>query len=120
MTDATLFGLCGALVIGIGSYGLIAHANLVRRVLAFNLIGNGIFLLFGALATRTPEATDPVPQAMIITGIVVALAATAFAITLIIRLFETTGASTLSQGDCGDEAAVALPPASGDDDDNPR
>jgi len=107
MTAATLFGLCGAMVIGIGSYGLIAHANLIRRVLAFNLIGSGIFLLFGALASRAPDVTDPVPQAMVITGIVVALAATALAITLIVRLFEVTGESS-------------LPRPGGDDDADPR
>jgi len=107
VTGATLFGLCGALVVGIGCYGLVAHTNLVRRVLAFNLIGSGIFLLFGALASRAPDATDPIPQAMVITGIVVALAASALAITLIIRLFELTGRST-------------LPRAGGEDDADPR
>jgi len=107
VTAVTVFGLCGAGVIGIGVYGLLAHADLVRRVLAFNLIGSGIFLLFGALASRVPGGgADPVPQAMVITGIVVALAATALALTLIVRLFEETGRSSLP-GDGGGEDADA-------------
>jgi multicomponent Na+:H+ antiporter subunit C len=36
-----------------------------------------------------------VPQALVITGIVVAFAATALAVALLLRLFETTGAATL-------------------------
>jgi len=90
MISDLVFSLCGALVIGIGVYGFIAHANLVRRVLAFNLIGSGVFLLFGGL-TQTHGGADPVPQAMVITGIVVALAATALAVTLIVRLYDATG-----------------------------
>ena len=38
---------------------------------------------------------DPVPQAMVITGIVVAFSATALAVALVLRMFETTGDATL-------------------------
>lgn len=96
MTAALLFGICGALLVGIGVFGLIAQAHLLRRILAFNVIGSGIFLLFGASGYRSPElGADPVPQAMVITGIVVALAMTALAVTLAIRLFEETGRTNL-------------------------
>jgi multicomponent Na+:H+ antiporter subunit C len=37
-----------------------------------------------------------VPQAMVITGIVVAFAASALAVALVLRLFEETGQATLS------------------------
>jgi multicomponent Na+:H+ antiporter subunit C len=39
---------------------------------------------------------DPVPQAMVITGIVVAFAASALAVALALRLFGDTGRATLS------------------------
>jgi multicomponent Na+:H+ antiporter subunit C len=40
------------------------------------VLGSGVFLMFGAMAYRDPgPVADPVPQAMVITGIVVALAA---------------------------------------------
>lgn len=99
MTAATLFGLCGAALVGIGLYGLITNPEPLRKILAFNLLGNGVFLLFGAIARRaatTGIGGDPVPQAMVITAIVVAFAATALAIALVLRLFEQTGRSTLS------------------------
>jgi multicomponent Na+:H+ antiporter subunit C len=44
---------------------------------------------------------DPVPQAMVITAIVVAFAATAMAIALVLRLLDETGRTTLSSDDPG-------------------
>jgi multisubunit Na+/H+ antiporter MnhC subunit len=81
--SALLFALTGCALIGLGLYGFIVHAHLLRRILAFNVIGSGIFLLFGALGyLGIGQGTDPVPQALIITGIVVALSLTAFAVAL--------------------------------------
>lgn len=103
MTVALLFGLCAAVVIVIGTGGLLLRAHLLRRILAFNIVGSGIFLIFGSLGHRAPQlGADPVPQAMVITGIVVALAATALAITLALRLFEETGSSALPSERAGD------------------
>jgi multicomponent Na+:H+ antiporter subunit C len=99
MSAATLFGLCGAALVGLGLYGLIIHPQPLRKILAFNLIGSGVFLLFGVVARRGAAAGmsgDPVPQALVITGIVVAFSATALAVALLLRLFHTTGQATLS------------------------
>ena len=96
MTTAAIFGICAVTLIGIGAFGLVARTHLLRRIVAFNVLGSGVFLMFGALGNRDPAAlADPVPQAFVITGIVVALAATALAVSLIIRLFEETGKATL-------------------------
>ena len=102
MTAGTLAGLTGAMLIGLGLYGLLVHPHPLRKVLAFNLLGSGIFLVFGIIARKGSAAgfaADPVPQAMVITGIVVAFAATALAIGLILRLVETGGQATLEPGD---------------------
>jgi len=98
MSGAALFGLCGAAAIGLGLYGAIVHPQPLRRILAFNVLGSGVFLLFGVVARRGAAAgvsADPVPQAMIITGLVVAFAATAMAVALLLRLFAETGSATL-------------------------
>ncbi len=96
MSGATLYGLCAAALVGLGLYGVIVHPQPLRKILAFNLVGGGVFLLFGVFARRGAAAgmgADPVPQAMVITGIVVAFAATALAVALLLRLFaETDGA----------------------------
>jgi multicomponent Na+:H+ antiporter subunit C len=89
MTTGVLFGLCGAALIAIGAFALLAGPQLLRRILGFNMMGSGIFLLFGSLAARGASGSpDPVPQAMVITGIVVALAGTALALALAARLHD--------------------------------
>lgn len=86
----TLYALTGALLVAVGLYGFVVRPHMLRRVLAFNVIGSGIFLLFGG-AGQAPDGVDPVPQALIITGIVVALSLTAFAVAMIVRHAEETG-----------------------------
>ena len=93
MSTATMFGLCGAALVGLGLYGLIIDPQPLRKLLAFNVLGAGVFLLFGIVARRGAAgavAADPVPQAMVITGIVVAFAATALAVAIMLRLFQQT------------------------------
>jgi multicomponent Na+:H+ antiporter subunit C len=107
MSAATLAGLVGAALVGLGLYGLIVNPQPLRKILAFNLIGSGVFLVFGIVARGGAGAgfpADPVPQAMVITGIVVAFAASAVAVALILRLHEETGRVTL------DTAASPKPP----------
>jgi len=91
MSTATLFGLCSAALVGLGLFGIIVDPQPLRKILAFNLLGSGVFLLFGVVARRGAAAglqADPVPQALVITGIVVAFAATAVAVALVLRLFS--------------------------------
>jgi multicomponent Na+:H+ antiporter subunit C len=98
MNAVTLAGLCGAALVGLGLFGFVTHPHLLRKILAFNLLGSGVFMLFGAVARRGAAAgigADPVPQALVITGIVVAFSATALAVTLLLRLFKETGEATL-------------------------
>jgi len=95
----TLAALGASLLIGIGLYGLIVLPHPLRKIIAFNVMGSGVFMLFGALARRGAGAgfgADPVPQALLITGIVVAFAATALAIALVVRLIEATGSASLA------------------------
>ncbi|MBK5962670.1 hypothetical protein CCR95_00760 [Thiocystis minor] len=110
MNGPTLFGLCGAALVGLGLYGLICQPGALRKILAFNLIGSGVFLLFGVIAKRGGGALsaaglgvdgDPVPQALIITGLVVAFAATSIAVALLLRLAEISGRSTLERAGSG-------------------
>jgi multicomponent Na+:H+ antiporter subunit C len=93
-----LFGLAGAALVGLGLYGLIVHPEPLRKILAFNLLGSGVFLLFGVIARRGAAAGmggDPIPQALVITGIVVAFAGSALAVALLLRLYEEAGRTTL-------------------------
>jgi multicomponent Na+:H+ antiporter subunit C len=99
MTVETLFALCACALVGIGLYGLIVQPHPLRKLVAFNIMGTGVFVLFGALAKRGASAgmaADPVPQALLITAIVVAFAATAVTVALLLRLVESTDSASLA------------------------
>jgi multicomponent Na+:H+ antiporter subunit C len=101
MSETMVFGLCAAIVAGLGLYGVIADQRPHRKILAFNLLGSGVLLFFGIVARRGAAAGfagDPIPQALVITGIVVAFAATALSIALLLRYVDATGSSTLREG----------------------
>lgn len=94
MSTGLIFAGAGAILFVMGVAGVMLLDHLLRRILAFNLMGSGAFLVLVGLAQRA-GIPDPVPQAMVLTGIVVAVAATALALALARRLHKLTGAYTL-------------------------
>lgn len=90
MNPEMLYALTGLLLFFIGVAGIILRRHLLHKILAFNVMGSGIFLVLIGLAQRDGQP-DPVPQAMVLTGIVVAIAATALALALARRLLNVTG-----------------------------
>ena len=110
MNTPTLLGLCAAVLVGLGLYGLIVSPHPLRKIMAFNVMGNGIFLVCAVIARRGAGACmggDPVPQALLITALVVAFAASALAVALVLRLFEETGSTSLSAQAAGPQPAAA-------------
>lgn len=100
MNAAIIYAIAGMGLFCLGLYALIVHAQLLRKILALNVMGSGVFVVLAALAKRTAEGTpDPVPHAMVITGIVVAVAATALALVLMLRVHAATGQSYLADPD---------------------
>jgi multicomponent Na+:H+ antiporter subunit C len=92
MSPPPLYFAAGAAVFAIGLYGLLAHAHLLRKILAANVLATGISLVLIALARRDGgEAPDAVPHALVLTGIVVSVSTTAFSLVLTRRLRERTG-----------------------------
>jgi multicomponent Na+:H+ antiporter subunit C len=89
MTPAVLYGLSGALLVAIGLAGAVASRSLVRRVLGFNVLGTGAFVIIIAFARRVAGSVpDPVGHALVLTGIVVTVSATAVALALAVRLHD--------------------------------
>jgi len=96
MNTVYLYALVGVGLFCLGLYALIVHAHLLRKILAINVMGSGIFLALVALANRTENLPpDPVPHAMVITGIVVAISATALSLTLMLKVAGETGRAEL-------------------------
>lgn len=117
MSSHLLYALAGVVLCGAGLAGFIGLRHLLRRLLAFNVMGSGCFLLLVGLAQHH-RAPDPVPQALVLTGIVVAIAATALAVVLIRRYFHLTGRISLEDPATetdgrGRRAAVPLEDAGG-------
>ena len=89
MTTFLVYSLTAALLAGLGVHGLITRRHLLRQIMALNVIAGGVFLLLISTAYRNQgDFADPVPQAMVLTGIVVAISATAFALALLRRVYQ--------------------------------
>ena len=83
----TGYAALGVLLFAMGLLGLVSGRHPVRKILALNVMGAGIFLFLVAAAARDSSGgPDPVPHAMVLTGIVVAVSATALALALAGRI----------------------------------
>jgi multicomponent Na+:H+ antiporter subunit C len=94
MTGALIYACVGAVLFVCGVAGLILLPHLLRKILAFNIMGSGVFLMLVGLGQHD-NVPDPIPQAMVLTGIVVAVAATALALALVRRLLYLTSKAQL-------------------------
>ncbi|HEY7771937.1 MAG TPA: NADH-quinone oxidoreductase subunit K [Marinagarivorans sp.] len=98
MSSTQFFAFVGVALVCIAMHSLIARAHLLRKILAINIMSSGVFLFLVALAWReqTDLPPDPICHAMVLTGIVVAVSATAFALGLLIKFNTLTGATQLN------------------------
>lgn len=92
------------LLFGIGAYTVLVNPNLVKKVIGLNIASSGVFLFFIAMgnvrgrleplvdpAHPYAEFVNPVPTSLILTGIVVSVSVTAFALSLVLKLFRHYG-----------------------------
>lgn len=87
----------------IGIYGLLARRNIVKTVISLGIIQSAIVLFFLTInyepgripplgeAANAQTAVDPVPQALMITAIVIGVAVTAVSLTMFISLYHHYG-----------------------------
>ena len=89
--EQIIYGLAGIALFILGLRVAFSPLSLLRRVLAINIAGAGLFLLLITVAYRGFSLVpDPIPHALVLTGIVVAFGATALALALGRRLREHT------------------------------
>jgi multisubunit Na+/H+ antiporter MnhC subunit len=109
-------GALGLVLIGV--YAVVAGRNLIRVLLALGLIDSGVNLFLVATGFRADAAApillggqpvgpmvDPLPQALILTSIVIGVGVLALGLALAVRVRETLG--TLDLGEMA--ARVAAP-----------
>ncbi|HET6625413.1 MAG TPA: Na(+)/H(+) antiporter subunit C [Nocardioidaceae bacterium] len=92
--------LAAASMIGCGVY-LVLERSLTRVLVGLVMLGNGVNLLFlisGGPAGRAPivgrgdsAMSDPLPQALVLTAIVISLGTTAFVLAMAYRSWQLTG-----------------------------
>ena len=100
MSQTDLFALAGTTLFVIGLYGLITRPHLLYKVLALNISSAGVFLVLVGIARRVPgPVPDPLPHAMVLTGIVVTVSSTAFALAIAKRIYSETGVAALDEDD---------------------
>jgi multicomponent Na+:H+ antiporter subunit C len=92
MEQHELYAIVAAVLFASGFYALLADPHLLRKIIAINVMSSGAFLLLISVAHRdATQAPDPVPHAMVLTGIVVAVSISAFAMVLARRIYRETG-----------------------------
>lgn len=101
MTVAVTFLLIGILFC-VGFWGLLGKNHLVKKVIGLNILSCAVITLFiyqGSLAGVTApilvsgltDIVDPLPQALMLTAIVVGVCLTALALSLAYRLYREYG-----------------------------
>ncbi|EEH64765.1 MAG: Na(+)/H(+) antiporter subunit C [Actinomyces urogenitalis] len=101
MTANLTLALVAGLLVACGVY-LLTERSLSRILMGVILMSNGVNVLFLVAAGRAgrpailgqedPSAmTDPLPQAMVLTAIVITMAVSAFVMTMAYRSFQLSG-----------------------------
>lgn len=111
MERINYFGAATLFVIGL--YTVLTHPNLLKKVIGLNIMETAVFLfmvsvgyisggnapILGSVNEPVNAAAyvNPLPTAMILTGIVVAVSITAYALSLIIKIYEVYGTVELDE-----------------------
>jgi len=86
----------------IGLYIVIAHGNLIKKIVGLTLFQTSVFIFYISIANveggTAPILADditlysnPLPHVLILTAIVVGIATTALALSLVVRIKEAYG-----------------------------
>lgn len=87
LASQSIYIFASVCLFAVGLWGVWLHAEPLRKVISVNVMGSGVFLLLLTLAYRgVGQPPDPVLHALVLTGIVVAISATALAVAMIRRL----------------------------------
>lgn len=102
--------ITGGLLMAIGFWGILTRRNLIRLILSLAIAETGLHLVMIAVgyvrngkapiidqAASAGQTVDPVPQALVLTAIVIGVAVNALLLALVIRLYRKKG--TLNVGE---------------------
>lgn len=97
-----------AILFAIGTITVLTRASLFKKLLGINIMESAVFLMFVSSAyirggkepihmgsVEKVVHVNPLPSALMLTGIVVSVSVTAFALALIIRLYKSYGTTNM-------------------------
>ncbi|WP_142848024.1 NADH-quinone oxidoreductase subunit K [Telmatospirillum sp. J64-1] len=98
ITQGEIYALAGLAVFAVALHGLFARRHLLRKIVAINIAGSGVFLFLVAV-TRSPEegVPDPLAQVMVLTGIVISVSIAAYSLSLLRRIVDDSGSPVLPE-----------------------
>lgn len=99
MTPDLIYGATGIALFAVGLYHALVLPSALRRIVALNVAAVGAGFVLVVAAWRPDGAADPVPHALIITGIVVLVAATAVALAIVRGLHDIEDATATADKD---------------------
>lgn len=106
--------LCGFLLILIGLYGALSNRNILRLIVAFSVANTGVNLVIVSIGYMTGRTApilnevitaekaasvmiDPLPQALVLTTIVIGLGVTALMLAYAYKLYKSKGTLDISK-----------------------
>ncbi len=86
----------------VGFWGIVAKRNIIKKIFGLTIVNSAAVMLFvvegSRIGSRTPimeegiaDVVDPVPQALMLTAIVIGVCITALALALAYRLYQASG-----------------------------
>ncbi len=87
----------------IGMHIMLTHSNMIKKIMGMNIMETAIFLFVVSIGYvdggsapiviegQTIRFINPLPSALILTGLVVGVSLTAFALSLVIELYKCYG-----------------------------
>ncbi len=109
-----IYGLCLALIV-VGLYGVFVKKNVVKIVISLTIVEYGVNLLLILIGYRRKggavpiledgmtagmlarNSVDPLPQALVLTSIVIGLGVLALMVALCVRLYERYGTFDITE-----------------------
>lgn len=105
LQPSVLYALAAVALFCMGCYSLLTYSHLLRKILSLNVMGVGVFMLLIAKAyAEEGQQSDPVPQALVLTGIVVAICATGLALNLAVQIEAATHKADIAEDEEDDDS----------------
>jgi multicomponent Na+:H+ antiporter subunit C len=82
ITSNLIYLVCSVVLLTVGLLGFLLNTDFIRKILGLNIFGIAIFMLLLVTSNHGAGVVDPIPHAMVLTGIVIAAAGTALGLNL--------------------------------------